>query len=1011
MWIVAVVRFVGWSRGGSARVGGAGVGPWAVMVWLVLSLVSGVASAQTTYYVRTSGNNANDGLTPATAWRNVSTAAGRVVAGDTVYVGAGTYNGRVSPSASGTSTQRIRFVADLNGARTGDAGTVTLSGGAQNALLVTRTFITFEGFALTSTGTSAVSWSGSSGVLRACVVRNANSRGVEVSGNTGLSIERCVIRNNNGAGVFASNSRLTMTNCVVRNNSADGVQGSGLTSGSAIVNCSFSTNSGSGVELQSGALVVRNSIFVSHTGAGLERTGGTLTNTYNLYDGNTGGARVGVSAGTGEISGNPTFLGSDLALATTSIARNAGGDASSYTIEDFFGLSRVEGSATDIGAYEVLSAGPPAGVVLDGLRTEWIWMTSGTWPTLPSVDFSSPRFVSVEPRVNWPSGTAAFRSEVPANRFALRMRGTITIPTGGSWEFRVGSDDGGGLAIDGADVAVFPGQRGFAYTSGTVTLTAGAHAIEVKFYEQLQSQGLVVEYRMAGSGTWLPISGVLSLSGGTALRFGNSSGSSGVSAVTAASVAGLGGGLHAFDIDYDGDEDLVVGGDSSAVLENNGGGGFGASNTADRRGQMALLDVNLDGWIDLWGPATGGSTQETLYRNDTVPGLVQFAPVTTLALVSPSGNEASAAVDADRDGRCDIAMFSANGNWIGQNTTAFGVVELDEFGPADLTGFGEGLNGLNDAGDGGFVSSADTDNDGRLDVLYHHDGGRLFLGRDDGAFEATTAPAIYTTADGEAGSAWGDYDNDGDMDVFVADPRSGVRGPLLRNEGDGTFTDVGLAAGVSDTSSQRGAAWGDYDHDGWLDLYVTSAEDGGNVLYRNLGDGTFAVETSIASVSGESLDAVFFDADVDGDLDLAVSRVGAPLILLTNGTDDDRWLRVRFIGAGDGRTNTAGVGVAVELWDEANETRLARREIGTARGYGGTTPLWAHFGGVDPTTTYTLRFVLPGGRIDKEEVVPATVTSLVGARLLTQTFTYDEVSRRRGVRVVQWDEQSPHDER
>lgn len=999
----------------SERAAAGGRWGW-VVAWARAALVVALcaaASAQTTYFVRTTGNDGNDGLTPSTAWRTVTFSAGRAGAGDTVYVGAGTYSGRVQPTSHGTSAEPVRFVADVTGERTGDAGVVTLSSATQNALLVNRNYVTVEGFELTSAGAAAVSWSGTGGVLRACVVRDSAGRGVEISGSTAMRVERCRVSGNTGAGVFAQSSLLLMTNCVLRGNGAEGVRVEGSLAGSAVVNCSVSANTGDGVLQTSGSLIVRNTILANSGGAGLNRAGGVLNNTFNLYHNNSGGDRVGASAGGGEIAGDPAFLGTGLEIPTTSIARDAGGDASGYTLEDFFGLSRVEGAGTDIGAYEVMSAEPPPGVTLRGLRTAWIWMSSGTWPQTTQINFSNPMLVTVEPRP-WflPSGSATvFQSSVPLDRFALRMTGTITLPSAGRWQFRVGSDDGAGIAVDGVTIALRQTPRSFGYSTGSRTLSAGAHSVVIRYFEQTGDQGFSVQYRLFGTSTWRPLSEIASVSGPDEPLFGGGSSSSGFAAVTAASSAGLGGGLHAFDIDYDGDEDLVVGGDSSSVLENDGSGGFSASNTADRRGQMALLDVNLDGWIDLWGPATGGSTQETLYRNDTVPGLVQFAPVTTLALVSPSGNEASAAVDADRDGRCDIAMFSANGNWIGQNTTAFGVVELDEFGPADLTGFGEGLNGLNDAGDGGFVSSADTDNDGRLDVLYHHDGGRLFLGRDDGAFESATAPSIYTTADGEAGSAWGDYDNDGDMDVFVADPRSGVRGPLLRNEGDGTFTDVGLAAGVSDTSSQRGAAWGDFDHDGWLDLYVTSAEDGGNVLYRNLGDGTFAVETSIASVSGESLDAVFFDADVDGDLDLAVSRVGAPLILLTNGTDDDRWLRVRFIGAGDGRTNTAGVGVAVELWDEANETRLARREIGTARGYGGTTPLWAHFGGVDPTTTYTLRFVLPGGRIDKEEVVPATVTSLVGARLLTQTFTYDEVSRRRGVRVVQWDEQSPHDER
>ena len=94
-------------------------------------------------------------------------------------------------------------------------------------------------------------------------------------------------------------------------------------------------------------------------------------------------------------------------------------------------------------------------------------------------------------------------------------------------------------------------------------------------------------------------------------------------------------------------------------------------------------------------------------------------------------------------------------------------------------------------------------------------------------------------------AGWADYDNDGHVDLYVAgefrpeepDPRN--RGRLYRNNGDGTFTDVADAAGVSNDRFGKGVAWGDYDDDGRPDLYVSNLGQP-NRLYHNNGDGTFA---------------------------------------------------------------------------------------------------------------------------------------------------------------------------
>ncbi|MBM3278906.1 MAG: VCBS repeat-containing protein [Candidatus Handelsmanbacteria bacterium] len=91
---------------------------------------------------------------------------------------------------------------------------------------------------------------------------------------------------------------------------------------------------------------------------------------------------------------------------------------------------------------------------------------------------------------------------------------------------------------------------------------------------------------------------------------------------------------------------------------------------------------------------------------------------------------------------------------------------------------------------------------------------------------------------GGTGTAWADYDNDGDLDLYVADYASA--NGLYRNLGDGTFAKAGLNPGESVIA----AAWGDYDNDGDLDLYVVR-KNSPNLLYQNNGNGTFT-ETSVA---------------------------------------------------------------------------------------------------------------------------------------------------------------------
>jgi len=237
-------------------------------------------------------------------------------------------------------------------------------------------------------------------------------------------------------------------------------------------------------------------------------------------------------------------------------------------------------------------------------------------------------------------------------------------------------------------------------------------------------------------------------------------------------------------------------------------------------------------------------------------------------LPRPSGRNPEGAgwIDYNGDGRPDVLITNGqHGICLYENTGKGPKWFRDVSKTTGLGGRGLG------AGNGDFITFWDYDGDGYTDFLYNLGGGVLGRNSAQGGFKADKSSGISLGSGPKRGLAAGDYDNDGDMDVFVP---GGGAGRLYRNNNDGTFTDVlkggGDIAGVRDESCS--AAWGDVNGDGLPDLMVCYGRRGVR-MYLGDGKGQFkdvspqAGVTALRNVQAAS----FADLDNDGDLDIAAN--------------------------------------------------------------------------------------------------------------------------------------------
>ena len=432
------------------------------------------------------------------------------------------------------------------------------------------------------------------------------------------------------------------------------------------------------------------------------------------------------------------------------------------------------------------------------------------------------------------------------------------------------------------------------------------------------------------------------------------------------------------------------------------------------------VDINNDGWQDV--QITNGKypgEDNLLYINN---GDGTFETVVSGAIVSDF-NPSDGATWADHDNDGDIDCFVVN--WYGIDNVFYdnngdatftqltvGTI-VEDNGYSETASWGDFNNDsyvdlyvTNSAGtkknylyknngDGTFlkitdgdmvndndstrsVNWVDYDMDGDADIFvtneaYQHE--RLYRNNGDETFTSITDNALVNDGGSTMSSSWGDIDNDGDLDVFLANDQG--NDALFRNEGDNVFTKLSSDIVCNNGGNSFGSNFADIDNDGDLDLFVTNSFWGGpwnNFLYLNDGSGVFTeVTTDVTTTdTGWSYGNAFGDYDKDGDMDLIVANCfgGAQNnVLYKNETTGNNWLVVDCTGM---ISNKSAIGAIVKVKAIINgEAVWQLRDITSQSGYCGQNMLPAHFGLGDATIVDSVIIQWPSGIVDEFSAVYA----------------------------------------
>lgn len=428
-------------------------------------------------------------------------------------------------------------------------------------------------------------------------------------------------------------------------------------------------------------------------------------------------------------------------------------------------------------------------------------------------------------------------------------------------------------------------------------------------------------------------------------------------------------------VDYDSDGDLDLFVNQDFLYQNIGNGNFSRILDSGIEGVSieynngnSWADYDNDGDVDLM---LVNRNQNGLYSNN---GDGTFTKITTGDIATNVNAWSPAWADFDNDGWLDLVATHACGgtgtpchtNWLFHNN---GDGTFTEIINSDVT---TGLAAYTSA------NWSDFDNDGDMD---------LFIG--SGQISANSKDHIYVNQLMETGTAdlerrqtgvlfgdlrdgqnWSliDYDNDGDLDAFVTNWKQDVPCDFYKNNGDGTFTrllesDLNVHM-VSETGIWLANVWGDFDNDGWIDV-VIGADGAGDVnhLYHNNGNGTFSHVFTPFTNNTWSRGITAGDYDNDGDLDLFINSNNLNLKgLYRNNQSNANWVNFTLEGT---ISNRSAIGAKVRLKATVNgQTMWQMREISSQNSFAGHNSQRVHFGLGNATSIDSLMIQWPLGLVE-----------------------------------------------